>query len=49
MTKKSKIEKVQVWTNSAGVPSIFQFHYIADDGKWIDGILAYSLGELQEL
>jgi hypothetical protein len=48
-TRKSKIQKVQIWSNSEGVPAMFQFHYVAEDGRWIEGILAYSLGELQEL
>lgn len=40
---------MQVWTDSAGTPATLQFHYQGDEGKVYAGILAYSLGELQDL
>ena len=46
---KSKIVKVQVWSDSAEVPAAFQFHYHTDQGKTAAGLTPFPLGELQEL
>ncbi len=43
-SKKSKITKVQVWTDSAGSPSLCQFTYQNQELRKITGLIPYSFG-----
>ena len=48
MAKKHKIVKVHVWMDSAGAPSLCQFHYQIEDNRQVDGLLPIPIGDLQD-
>ena len=48
-TSKSKIIKIQVWSDSAHSPVLCQFYYSLEDGRVINGIVPYTPSELESL
>jgi len=47
--KKSKIIKINVWTNTEGIPCIIQFIYDGEKNKGIEGIQLYPTNVLSAL
>lgn len=45
--KKSKIVKVHVWADAAGVPALCQFFYQSEESRIVAGIVPFALGDLQ--